>query len=86
MFTFDRDTATIAAVIMCIAATAYLYRELKKIREDFTIALADQKETEPPMQPQPLPQPLPQPTPVQKAMSTRKKTSTAPPAETESSE
>jgi len=82
MFTFDRDTATIAAVIMCIAATAYLYRELKKIREDFTIALADQKETEPPMQPQP----LPQPTPVQKAMSTRKKTSTAPPAETESSE
>ena len=84
MFTFDRDTATIAAVIMCIAATAYLYRELKKIREDFTIALADQKETEPPMQPPP--QPLPQPTPVQKAMSTRKKTSTAPPAETESSE
>lgn len=84
MFTFDRDTATIAAVIMCIAATAYLYRELKKIREDFTIALADQKETEPPMQPPP--QPLPQPTPVQKVMSTRKKTSTAPPAETESSE
>jgi hypothetical protein len=82
MFTFDRDTATIAAIIVCIAATAYLYRELKKIREDFTVALAEQKEPEPPVT-------VVQPAPVQQApkvMTTRKKASTPAPSETESSE
>jgi len=29
MFTFDRDTAMIVAVIMCIAASVYMYKELK---------------------------------------------------------
>ena len=34
MFTFDRDTITIVAVIVCIVATAYMYRELKKTNEE----------------------------------------------------
>ena len=28
MFTFDRDTATIVAVLMCIVATVYMYLSL----------------------------------------------------------
>ena len=34
MFTFDRDTATIVAVIMCIVATVYMYRELNKTKTE----------------------------------------------------
>ena len=34
MFTFDRDTAMIVAIVMCIAASAYMYRELKNTKEE----------------------------------------------------
>ena len=34
MFTFDRDTATIVAVLMCIVATVYMYRELNKTKSE----------------------------------------------------
>ena len=34
MFTFDRETAIIVAVIMCIAASIYMYKELKTTREE----------------------------------------------------
>ena len=34
MFTFDRDTAMIVAIIMCIAASVYMYRELKTTKEE----------------------------------------------------
>ena len=76
MFTFDRDTATLVAIVVCIAATAYLYRELKKTREEFTTALAGQEEPEPPA---PVMPPPPQ---VPKVMTRKKAAST----ETESTE
>jgi|TARA_B110000259_G_scaffold34053_1_gene37846 hypothetical protein len=38
MFAFDRDTATLVAVAVCIAATVYLFKELKKTKEEFTTA------------------------------------------------
>lgn len=34
LFGLDRDTAIITAVVICVVATAYLYRELKKSREE----------------------------------------------------
>ena len=34
MFTFDRETAIIVAIIMCIAASIYMYKELKMTREE----------------------------------------------------
>ena len=34
LFCIDRDTAIITAVVICVVATAYLYRELKKSREE----------------------------------------------------
>lgn len=34
MFGLDRDTAIITAVVICIVASAYLYRELKKSQEE----------------------------------------------------
>ncbi len=34
MFTFDRDTAMIVAIVMCIAASVYMYRELKTTKEE----------------------------------------------------
>lgn len=34
MFAFDRDTATLVAIAVCIAASLYLYKELKKTKED----------------------------------------------------
>lgn len=34
MFTFDRDTATIVAVLMCIVATMYMYKELNKTKSE----------------------------------------------------
>ena len=78
MFTFDRDTATLVAIVVCIAATAYLYRELKKTREEFTTALAGQEEPEPPAPVMPPPPPQ-----VPKVMTTRKKAAST---ETESTE
>ena len=34
MFTFDRESAIIVAVIMCIAASIYMYKELKTAKEE----------------------------------------------------
>ena len=34
MFTFDRETAIIVAIIMCIAASIYMYKELKTTKEE----------------------------------------------------
>jgi hypothetical protein len=34
MFTFDRDTAIVAAVAVCIVATIFLYREFGKTKND----------------------------------------------------
>lgn len=66
MFAFDRDTATIVAIVLCIAATAYLFRELKKTKEEFAIALAER----PPQVTFAEPLEVPEPPPV---VTTRKK-------------
>tara|TARA_B100001113_G_scaffold100861_1_gene81572 strand:- start:3456 stop:3728 length:273 start_codon:yes stop_codon:yes gene_type:complete len=34
MLTFDRDTAIIVAIVVCIAATVYMYLELKNTKEE----------------------------------------------------
>jgi len=36
MFAFDRETATVLAVIVCIAASVYMYRELRGSKEEIT--------------------------------------------------
>tara|TARA_Y100000385_G_scaffold244423_1_gene262482 strand:- start:62 stop:358 length:297 start_codon:yes stop_codon:yes gene_type:complete len=36
LFGLDRDTAIISAVVICVVATAYLYRELKKSKEEIS--------------------------------------------------
>lgn len=91
MFAFDRDTATLVAVVVCIAATAYLFRELKKTKEEFTAAMADKQQpvmymsppqmVAAPVEPTPEPEPA---APPPKVMTTRKKAVTI--AEKESSE
>jgi hypothetical protein len=40
MFTLDRETVSIAVVIVCIAATLYLYKELKQTKDEFAAAIA----------------------------------------------
>jgi hypothetical protein len=35
MISFDRDTAILASVVVCIAVSFYLYRELQKTKNDF---------------------------------------------------
>ena len=96
MFAFDRETATIVAIVVCIAASAYLFNELKKTKSDvegFKNALTEKQQPvmfmgRPPMAPVPEPEVEPvqvavaeTPTPV-KPMTTRKKAV----AEKESSE
>jgi len=34
MFTFDRDTATIVAILFCIVGSLYLYKELKSTKDE----------------------------------------------------
>ena len=34
MLTFDRDTAIIVAIVVCVAATVYMYLELKNTKEE----------------------------------------------------
>lgn len=34
MFSFDRDTATIVAAIVCVLITVYIYRELNKAKDE----------------------------------------------------
>ena len=88
MFAFDRETATIVAVVICIAASAYLFNELKKTKNDmegFKNTLSEKQQPvmfmgRPPMMggvPVPEPEPVQEvepvkPTPV-KPMTTRKK-------------
>jgi len=70
MFAFDRDTATLVAIVVCIAATAYLFRELKKTREEFSAAIAEKQQ--PVVEFAPVPEPAPEPV-APKVMTTRKK-------------
>ena len=81
MFAFDRDTATIVAVIVCVAATVYLFRELKKTKEELSTAIAEKQQPIVYMEPpsisaapvtEPTPEPSPAPAPV-KSTTTRKK-------------
>ena len=81
MFAFDRDTATLVATVVCIAATLYLYREFKKTRDELTTAIAAKQQpvvfVEPPsaVAAAPVAEPEPEPEPVSKSkpMTTRKK-------------
>ena len=34
MFTFDRDTATVVAILICIVGSLYLYKELKSTKDE----------------------------------------------------
>ena len=36
MFALDRETAILVGVVVCIAASVYMYRELKNSKEDIT--------------------------------------------------
>jgi hypothetical protein len=91
MFALDRETATIVAVVVCIAATVYLYRELKKTKDDFASALTEKQRpiiyTNPPMAAVPEPEEddsarPPAPVPV-KAAVTRKRVTIAEPESAE---
>ena len=37
MISFDRDTAILASVVVCIAVSFYLYREVQKTICDFMV-------------------------------------------------
>lgn len=90
MFAFDRDTATLVAVVVCVAATVYLFRELKKTREELTSAIAEKQQPVMYMEPPSIaaapvtePAPAPAPAPATKPMTTRKKQVTIAEPETE---
>ena len=34
MFSFDRETMIIVGVVMCVAAVAYMYNDMRKTKED----------------------------------------------------
>lgn len=36
MFSFDRETAILAAVVVCVAASLYMYNELRQSKDDIT--------------------------------------------------
>jgi hypothetical protein len=36
MFALDRETAILVGVVVCIAASVYMYRELKNSKQDIT--------------------------------------------------
>ena len=66
MFAFDRDTATLVAVVVCVAATVYLFRELKKTKEELSSAIAEKQQPVVYMEPPsvaaaPVPEPVPAP-------------------------
>lgn len=85
MFAFDRETATIVAVVVCVAATIYLFRELKKTKEELSTAIAKKQQPVVYMEPprisgvpvsDPTPDTSPEPAPVpvpDKVVTTRKK-------------
>lgn len=69
MFAFDRDTATLVAVVVCVAATVYLFRELKKTKEELSSAIAEKQQPVVYMEPPsvaaaPVPEPVPAPAPA----------------------
>lgn len=41
MFAFDRETATLVAAVLCVAATIYIYNEFKKNRQDMEFLRAE---------------------------------------------
>ena len=64
MFAFDRDTATLVAVVVCVVATVYLFRELKKTKEELSSAIAEKQQPVVYMEPPsvaaaPVPEPAP---------------------------
>lgn len=62
MFAFDRETATIVAVVVCIAATFYLYREIKRTKEELnSVIAAKQWQVGPTLAPVTAPDPAPAP-------------------------
>lgn len=79
MFAFDRDTATLVAVVVCVAATVYLFRELRRTREELTSAIAEKQQPviymEPPaaVAAAPVPEPTSEPAPAVKPTTTRGK-------------
>ena len=87
MFAFDRETATIVAVVICIAASAYMFNELKKTKsemEGFKNALAEKQQPvmfmgKPPTmgaaipEPEPVQEAEPVKSPPAKSMTTRNK-------------
>lgn len=79
MFAFDRDTATLVAAVVCVAATLYLYREFRKTRDELTTAIAAKQQPVVYMEPPPtvaaapVPEPVPEPESKPKSMTTRKK-------------
>lgn len=83
MFAFDRDTATLVAVVVCIAATVYMYREMRKTKDELTTAIAAKQRPivymEPPTAVAAAPveesesEPAPAPAPPSKPTTTRKK-------------
>lgn len=34
MFSFDRETMIIVGIVMCVAAVAYMYNDMRKTKED----------------------------------------------------
>ena len=78
MFAFDRDTATLVAVVVCVAATVYLFRELKKTKDELSSAIAEKQQPVVYMEPPsvaaaPVPEPAPAPAPAVKPTTTRGK-------------
>lgn len=85
MFAFDRDTATLVAVIVCIAATIYIYREMRKTKDELTTAIAAKQRpivymepstavaAAPVEEPDPAQAPAPAPAHPSKPITTRKK-------------
>lgn len=62
MLSFDRETMTIVAIIVCIAATAYMFNEFSKAKSDiegikgFCNKLVQAQQSPPPPRPQVLQQ------------------------------
>jgi hypothetical protein len=83
MFAFDRETATMVAVVVCIAATVYMFREMRKTKDELSAAIAAKQQPIVYMEPtpvaaapleEPAPEPAPAPAPPpSKPPTTRKK-------------
>ena len=40
MFSLDRETVTVVAIVVCVIAVIYIYRELNKMKQELTKAIA----------------------------------------------